>query len=250
MQGSEPPRPYGRLQTVARLLAATLLFVVTALGLTLVCVPLLPWHRKRVGLGGRYARWVAPIMLRILGWGLQVEGREHITTERPALYAINHSSIIDTIAGMAIWPPHAVAIGKKSLIWVPGFGQAFLLMGNLFIDRSDRARAIASMNRMTDTMRRRSLSTLMAPEGTRSVDGTLGPFKKGFAHIAISAGIPVVPIVLHNAWALWPHRTLQLTPGVIRITILPPVPTRDWTVERLEEHIDTVRARFVETLDR
>jgi len=231
------------------LLVATTLFVVTATGLTVACVPLLPWHRKRVWLGGRYARWMGPVLLRVLGWTLEVSGREHITAERPALYAINHSSVIDTIAGMAIWPPHAVAIGKKSLLWVPGFGLAFLLMGNLFIDRADRARAIASMQRMTATMQRRGLSTLMAPEGTRSRDGRLGPFKKGFAHIAISAGIPVVPIVLHNAWELWPHPSLQLTSGVVRVTILPPIPTDDWTADRIDEHVHQVRSRFTEILE-
>lgn len=249
MPSSESPQPYGSVQTLARAGAAFVLLSVTTLILAAVCLPLLPWHATRVELGGRYGRWIAPILLRILGWRLDVRGREHVETDRPALYAINHSSFIDTVASMAFWPPRSVAIGKRSLLLVPGFGQAFLLMGNLLIDRSNRARAVASMQRMTATMQRLSLSTLMAPEGTRSTTGALGPFKKGFAHIAIAAGIPIVPVVFHNAAALWPHRSMRLTPGVIEVTILPPIPTTDWTVEGIPNHVETVRAQFVATLE-
>jgi putative phosphoserine phosphatase/1-acylglycerol-3-phosphate O-acyltransferase len=185
----------------------------------------------------------------LLGWTLDVSGEDRIREGPPAVYVLNHSSVVDTGTLMALWPPLGVCIGKKQLIWLPGFGQAFALMGNLLVDRGNSPRAVASVRRMTETVRANGFGVVMAPEGTRSLDGRLGAFKKGFAHIAIDAGLPILPIVLHNAHTLWPHKTLGLKRGAVRVQVLPPIPTEGWTKESLEDHVDEVRRAFVEALD-
>lgn len=223
-------------------------FGTTATFLLLGLVLLLPSRRARLYAGGVFARFACPVVLRILGLRLEVENRERIEELTPAVFVINHASTIDTFASMALWPRLGVGIGKKEVIWLPFFGPAYVLSGHLRIDRSNRRSAIAAIEELVGTIRRLGLSPWMAPEGTRSRDGRLAPFKKGFAHIAIASGLPVVPVVFHNARDLWPTPGFSITPGIVRISVMDPIPTGDWSTDTLDEHVREVRQVFEETL--
>ena len=92
------------------------------------------------------------------------------------------------------------------------------------------------------------LVVALAPEGTRSRDGRLGPFKKGAFHLAMQAGVPIVPVVIHNAGDVAPKGEFVLRPATVEVDVLPPVDTSDWRSETIEEHVAEVRRMFQETL--
>lgn len=225
-------------------------FGTTATLLLVALLLLLPSRRARLYAGGVFARTSCPVVLRILGLSMEVANRERIEQLAPALFVINHASSIDTFASMSMWPRFGVGIGKKEVIWLPFFGPAYVLSGHLRIDRSDRHSAIAAIDSLIAIIRRLELSPWIAPEGTRSRDGSLGRFKKGFVHIAIASGLPVVPVVFHNARDLWPTPGFAITPGTVRVSVLEPIPTEGWSLETLDEHVQEVRQVFVDALVR
>ena len=92
------------------------------------------------------------------------------------------------------------------------------------------------------------LSVWMWPEGTRSRDGRLRPLKKGFVHLAIATGLPVVPVVFHDAHLLWPGGTLRIAPGELRVDVLEPIDTSGWTAKTAGLHALQLQSVFQEAL--
>jgi len=245
---SGPPR--GPISTAARVVFSFAVFSTVAAPLIVLLLLLLPWRRRRLWLGGAAARLIARPVLWVLGVRLEVDGGERIQRGPPAIFLINHSSSIDTFASMALWPPLGCGVGKKEVIWIPLFGPAYVLTGHLRIDRSNSASAIAAMKALVATIQNLGLSPWIAPEGTRSRDGQLAPFKKGFAHLALATGLPCVPVVIHGAYALWPTPGFRMAPGTVKIEVLPPIPTADWSADTLTDHVAEVRQVFADALER
>lgn len=172
---------------------------VAAVMQTLILLVLLPSRLARVRSCIFFARVVGVSCLWITGCRMSVLGKEHLDPDRPALYVVNHTSIIDLFVGMALMPYGCVGIAKMEIVYYPFMGQVYLLSGHLRIDRSSRGAAVASMQSLGQLVRRGRLSILMSPEGTMSRDGRLLPFKKGFVHLAMQTVLPVVPIMIHGA---------------------------------------------------
>ncbi|MAE69762.1 MAG: hypothetical protein CME06_04750 [Gemmatimonadetes bacterium] len=244
-----PPRPYGFFSRWSRLALAFFLFALGASLYLLLALLLLPWRGLRLRLAGIYATSIAPLLLFALGIDVRIEGRDRLRSSVPAIFVLNHSSALDTVISMLLWPPRACGVGKKEIVWIPFFGQAYLLSGMLRIDRADRAGAIEALRGMTETVRRHRISPWIAPEGTRSDDGRLQPFKKGFVHIALATDLPVVPIVLHNAHLCLPNRTYALAPGVIEVEVLESIDTSRWGADTVDDHVQEVRELFRERLE-
>jgi len=96
-------------------------------------------------------------------------------------------------------------MGKKELFWAPLLGLYMWLAGSIFIDRSNKDRAVQSLKEAGDELKRRSTSLWMFAEGTRASQEVPGlrPFKKGAFHLAIDAQIPIVPVVCENYWRIY-----------------------------------------------
>jgi 1-acyl-sn-glycerol-3-phosphate acyltransferase len=238
----------GALSRAARVSACFLLVGVLTPPVLLVMVLLLPWRRARIDLGIGYGHVLGSWTARLLGFRFDVEGRERLQALMPAIYVLNHSSMLDLLLGLAIVPFGACSVAKKEIARVPLFGQAYWLSGHLLLDRRSREKAHAAMDAATETMKRLGLGAWIWPEGTRSPDGELQPFKKGFVHFALATGLPVVPIVIHDAPARWPARTFDFRPGVLRVEVLEVIPTDDWALETVAEHAESVHAVFAERL--
>lgn len=232
----------------ARLALAYLFMGVLTPPALLLMVLALPSRLLRIRIGIAYAHLLGPGMAAILGLRFDVRGRERLQGSMPAIFVLNHSSMLDLLVGMELVPYCACGVAKKEMARVPLFGQAYLLSGHLLIDRGSRERAIAAMNETARTMEQHGLGAWLWPEGTRSEDGRLMPFKKGFVHLAIATGLPVVPIVIHDAPALWPARTVDIRPGTVRVEVLEPIDTSGWRVESVGEHAAAVHAVFVQHL--
>ena len=104
------------------------------------------------------------------------------------------------------------------------------------------------MNAVQAVVERHNLSMWIWPEGTRSRSGRLKRFKKGFVHLAIATGLPVVPCVAHNAHLYWPGGGFKVRPGRLQMEILPAIETTGWSSDRVDEHVDEVMAAFAAAL--
>jgi 1-acyl-sn-glycerol-3-phosphate acyltransferase len=138
-------------------------------------------------------------------------------------------------------------VTKRELLAVPIFGWALWLGGFPFIDRSDRSRAIRSLDRAS-ALFRRGISVLVFAEGTRSQDGQLLPFKKGGFVLALQAGVPIVPVAVRGGLSVLPKGSLCVRRGCIEVMFEAPVEIRDYSLENKHLLIDEVRNRILHRL--
>ena len=133
-------------------------------------------------------------------FGLKVEKRlpEGAENFGNAIYIANHQNNYDMVTASNIVLPPTVTVGKKSLLWIPFFGQLYWLTGNLLIDRNNRAKAHGTIAEVVNHFKKRRISIWMFPEGTRSRGRGLLPFKTGAFHAAIAAGVPIIPVCVSN----------------------------------------------------
>ena len=104
------------------------------------------------------------------------------------------------------------------------------------------------MSPLVEVMKKEGKSVVLAPEGTRAVSPKMAPFKKGAFHLAIQAGVPMVPIVIHNAGDVAPKGDFVFRPATVDVEVLPPVDTSTWKAETVNEHVREVRNMFARVL--
>ena len=239
------------MPTVRGLLALGLGFFIFAITMPPYCLLmlfLLPWRSIRIRMGNRYSQIVGPLLIGFTGTKMDIQGKEHLNPARPAIYLNNHSSNLDPLIAMSICPVGGCGISKKSLAYIPFFGQIYWLSGHLLIDRSNRKKAIESMKKVTAIVDENTLSLWIWPEGTRSRKGKITPFKKGFAHLALETKLPIVPIISHDAHKRWPARSFEMFPGHLRIEVLPPIDTTSWSRATLDDHIQQLQDVYEQRL--
>lgn len=182
----------------ARCLSSYLsLFICTTYGvIASIVLRLCGYGRVSQWAAGRSFKWV---MRLTTGVHFEIEGRENLKT-RPAVFVANHQTELDVLLLGTIFPPYCSVTAKKSLKRIPFLGWFMALSGTVFIDRANRATAMAAFDGAAEEMRRDRQSVFIFPEGTRSyyVEPDLLPFKKGAFHLAVKARVPVVPIVAAN----------------------------------------------------
>ena len=105
------------------------------------------------------------------------------------------------------------------------------------------------MQPLVDAMRIEGKSVCLSPEGTRAVTPRLARFKKGAFHLAIQAGVPVVPIVIHNSIDVQPKGDLIFHPGTVDVEVLPPIDTSSWSADTIDKHVSDVRNLYLQALD-
>jgi putative phosphoserine phosphatase/1-acylglycerol-3-phosphate O-acyltransferase len=177
-----------------------------------------------------------------------VIGEEHVWSHRPAVFLFNHQSSADALLVMALLRRDVTAVAKKELAWNPLVRVVGALADAVFIDRNNREGAVDALRPLVERALVRGKSLAVAPEGTRSGTGRLGPFKKGAFRLAMAGGVPVVPIVFRNAADVWPLGTQVMRPGTVDVVVHPPIPTADWTDDDLDARIADVRRLYLETL--
>ena len=166
--------------------------------------------------------WVR-LVLRCAGVRLDLSGAEAVDWSRPAVVVVNHQSWFDVFALIAALPGRVRFVAKQELGRIPIFGRAWRGCGHIALDRGDRRQAIESLNRAGEKMHEESLAVTMFPEGTRSPDGRLYPFKKGAFVLAIRAGVPIVPIGMSGSGAVMPKGSFRVRSGEIRIRVGSPI---------------------------
>ena len=211
--------------------------------LTCMCLMILalPFRTLRVRIGNFCGKMIGPVVSWLVGAKIINPDLEKLNSSKPAIFVSNHASALDVFIGMALCPYGGCGVGKKEILKIPFFGLAYWLAGHLLIDRGNNAKAVASMKKLSDFVKAKGLSIWIWPEGTRSLDGKLIPFKKGFVHLALATGLPVVPVIVHGAHKIWPAKTMQFYPGEVKVEVLDPIKTDDWNRETVDKHVEEVR---------
>jgi len=175
------------------------------------------------------------------GTPVALEGRERIPPHRPVVYASNHSSMFDIWALAAVLPGSVRFVAKQELVKVPLLGRAMLAAGHVAIDRFNRARAFEAYERAAAVIRG-GISAVVFPEGTRSRSGELLSFKNAPFGLAIAAGVPVVPVYVHNTFEILPKGGIRLRPRPIRILVGEAIPTAGLSLDDRQRLADRTRA--------
>lgn len=228
---------------ILRLIVTLAYFVaVAALGLLLCLLrPFNPDNSYRI------ARLYAKPGQRILGMKVSAEGLEHLQSPGPCVIIANHQSNLDLFVLSGLLPRRTVTIGKKSLRWIPVFGLMYWLAGNVLIDRANSRKAMGSLDGAVKALRERKVGIWIFPEGTRNGGRNLLPFKRGAFHMAVQAGVPIIPVCVSSYPGQLDFRRLRS--GQARIRVLPAMPTEGLGVEDLQRLIADCHQRMKACID-
>jgi HAD superfamily hydrolase (TIGR01490 family) len=177
-----------------------------------------------------------------------VRGEEHLWSDRPAVFIFNHQSSLDMFVLGHLIKQDLGGVAKKELARDPLFGPMGLLVPIAYVDRANSASAREALKPVVD-MLEEGISFAIAPEGTRSESPNLKPFKRGAFHIAMQAGVPLIPIVIRNAGELMWRGSFFPRPGTIEVVVLPPVRTEGWAPGDVARHAAEVEALYRRTLE-
>jgi 1-acyl-sn-glycerol-3-phosphate acyltransferase len=198
------------------------------------------WITGRTGViyreGQRGCRWA----LWIAGVRLEFFGLEKIPTDHAVVFMANHQSMVDPPALLGFMPPVLVML-KRTLFWIPALGWAMAMRGFVPIEREHRERAMHAVEQAVAELKA-GHSFLVYPEGTRTPDGRLLPFKRGAFVMAVRAQVPIVPISVSGAYKIMRKGQFTLHPGTVRITFHDPVPTEGLDLNDRTAIIEKVRS--------
>jgi putative phosphoserine phosphatase/1-acylglycerol-3-phosphate O-acyltransferase len=164
------------------------------------------------------------------------------------VFVFNHQSRADALILARLVRRDFSGIAKREMRDVPVVGKLLELAGVVFVDRDRGVDAIKAMAPLVAALRRDRRSVCIAPEGTRSLCRSLGPFKKGAFHLAMQAGVPIVPVVIHNSGDVQPRTEFAMRPATVRVDVLPPVDTTKWRAATIDRHVREVRELFLRQL--
>jgi 1-acyl-sn-glycerol-3-phosphate acyltransferase len=182
----------------------------------------------------------ARMLLAVANTKVEIIGAENVLIGKPQIFMANHQSDFDVLIVLAHLPGQFRWIVKKELFQIPIFGRAMQSAGYIEIDREDREKAMMSIDKAAMKIRE-GKSVMSFPEGTRSKDGKIKPFKHGMFYLAIKSGVPIVPISIIGAGEIMPKRSLHIKPGRITLVIDKPIDVSGYSIENRQELIDKVQ---------
>ncbi|MDJ0644971.1 MAG: HAD-IB family hydrolase [Flavobacteriaceae bacterium] len=184
---------------------------------------------------------------KFAGLDIAVKGKQNLEDYRPAVFCFNHQSSADFFILSKLLRRDVTGVAKKELEMSP-MGPLFKAFGAIFIDRSNKEKAIKSLNHAAEVLKD-GMSVAIAPEGTRSGSKELGAFKKGAFHLAMKAGVPMIPIVIKNAYLALPKGSSVFKPTHIEVVVLDPVDTSEWKQKNVDQYVEEVRNLFLKELE-
>ncbi|MFZ4858223.1 MAG: lysophospholipid acyltransferase family protein [Desulfuromonadaceae bacterium] len=194
-----------------------------------------------------HARLWARLMLALNGVNVTVSGSERLP-DGPVIFMSNHQSNFDILSLLAAMPRRFYWIAKKELFDIPLFGHSMRRGGYIPLDRGDGRKALQSLDAAAATIRQ-GKSVVLFPEGTRTTDGNLLPFKRGGFVLARKAEVPVIPVTINGSARINPANRMRLYSGNISITLHPPVmfpsalrrsEAESWMMEHVRRQIESV----------
>lgn len=195
----------------------------------------LTWARRYWGRG---LVWVGRCQLKVHPGFIPEPGK-------PYIFAMNHQSLFDIVVAFVAIPVNIRFIAKKSLRFIPFLGWYMSLTGMIFLDRKNHAEAVRSLDEACDKVRN-GASILVYPEGTRSRDGRVMPFKKGPFVMAIQSGVPIVPVAIEGCSNLLERDSMRVKGGHVDIVLGRPIPTAGLTGKDRDALMQRVRDALID----
>jgi len=221
--------------------AATFIVSTTVLGLLAIVAA---GVTGRPNIVMRLGRLWSRLQFLVMGIRPTYRGLEHASGTAPRIFLANHLSALDIWALTAAVPVTTRFVSKRSVFWIPVLGQAMAVAGFVPIDRKDRRRAVESLAKAAERIGG-GASVILFPEGTRSRDGRLAPFKKGAFHLALRAGVPVVPVAISGTGKVVRPRSMVVTPGPVNVTFESPIEVAPFLPDDVEGLSARVRGAIV-----
>lgn len=188
-------------------------------------------HRVSV-LWARMLLWITSVKVEVIG-------QQNVLRGRPQVFMANHQSGFDILIVLAYLDTYFAWIAKQELFNIPVFGHALAKTGSIAIDRKNFVRAMRSIHDAARRIRE-GKSVMTFPEGTRSMDGQIHPFKKGVFHLALQAGVPIVPVTIIGSGEIMPTKSLRVHPGKVILVIDKPIDVTGYTEETVDELLNRV----------
>lgn len=186
-----------------------------------------------------WAKW----LLGLAGASVAIEGGEDVNLAEPRIYVSNHQSYFDVLALMAHLPGNARFVAKKSLEYIPFFGQAMRAVGTVIIDRKNPEKARQALMSGSKKQLGRAAGVIVFPEGTRSRDGALQQFKLGAFVLAIELQIPIIPIGVKGTREIMPAKGFSVRQGKIRVKIGKPISPAGMTMDDRNRLLEEARGQ-------
>lgn len=186
--------------------------------------------------------------LRLVGVRVEVTGLDRLKSDQAYIFTPNHQSFIEVPLLVGYLGRNPAYLAKKEVFKYPIFGFGIKVIGCVPVDRSNTQSAIESAKLATEHLKR-GKSYIVYPEGTRSSDGRLLPFKKGAFVMAMEAGVPIVPISISGAVRVMPRSGISIRPETIRVTVHEPIDTKGRPKDKIAELMELTRGKIVSALD-
>jgi 1-acyl-sn-glycerol-3-phosphate acyltransferase len=186
----------------------------------------------------------------ICGIRVTVSGRENFQTGRQYILMMNHVNILDGFVFYRSFPGIARGIEEESHFDWPIYGWVIRRMGQIPVNRKSGIKAMESLRRAAALIRRKkNFSCAVFPEGTRTVSGKLGKFKKGGFLLALETGLEILPLVQMGAYSINRRQSLLIRPGRIEFVIEKPIPVAGYSKENIAQLMDKVRDVFLKYVE-
>jgi 1-acyl-sn-glycerol-3-phosphate acyltransferase len=196
----------------------------------------------------RFGQWAVRVGCRFLGIKVAISGLERLDPATPYVFMSNHLSFIDgPIAASAIPRPVRIIL-KKSIFRIPILGIGMRYVGFVPVDRRGVKGGQKSIRRAAELLIEKGYSFLVFPEGTRSRDGKIQPFRRGGFFLALAGHAPIVPLTINGSFEIMPKGQWHADKGAVRIVFHEPIPVGRFTPENMGELMEKVRAAIVSTL--
>ncbi len=234
------------LLAVVRLIILAFGLILLSILVCLYCI-VRPFKRNNV----YYAARLLGKFSKVLGLEVEIRIPDTVKDKGPFVYICNHQNSYDIFTISGAVQPATVSIGKKSLKWIPFFGQMYWLTGNILIDRKNSSKAMNTINLAAENIKEKQISVWLFPEGTRSNGRGLLPFKTGAFRTALQAGVPIVPVCATNL-----HNTIKLNRwnnGKMIIEFLDPITLTESdreNIRQLANNVHDLMAAKIEQLNK
>jgi len=180
-------------------------------------------------------------------WSLKVEGRKKIRWKEAYVYVVNHQSYFDIMVLYTILRPYKY-LAKESLKKIPAIGLGMIFNQYIFVKRGDRKSRGEALRKCREWLKR-GVSIAIFPEGTRSKNGQLQNFHSGAFRIAIEEGVPIVPVIIKGTRDILPRSSFLLGGRAnISLKVQDPVPTKDYSMDQVEELKQKIHAQMKEEI--
>lgn len=187
------------------------------------------------------ADWVMRVSRAVLGIKVEASGFERFDPGAAYVFMANHASFLDGPMLFVLIPQRVRVILKKSVFAFPVLGWIMITAGFVSVDRRAGGGGVRSIEKAVRAMKEKRHSFLIFPEGTRSLDGKLGRFRRGGFFLAVGAGAPIVPVTIQGTFALMPKGRFGANRGTVRVEFHDPVSVEGYAVRDMDELVNKVR---------